>query len=107
VNVRVWLAGNAEPEARALVAEMQRKLLRAPGRDDDVRMATARPAASTRLAEVSVPTLVVTGDEDVRDIHEIADKLAAEIPRRRERAGSRGSGHLPSLERPESSTASS
>jgi pimeloyl-ACP methyl ester carboxylesterase len=43
---------------------------------------------------------VVTGDEDVRDIHEIADKLVAEIPGG-ERAHIAGSGHLPSLERPD------
>jgi 3-oxoadipate enol-lactonase len=47
-----------------------------------------------------VPTLVVTGDEDLRDIHEIADKLADEIPGA-ERAHIAGAGHLPSLERPD------
>jgi pimeloyl-ACP methyl ester carboxylesterase len=47
-----------------------------------------------------VPTLVVTGSEDVRDIQEIAEQLAAEIPRA-ERATIAGSGHLPSLERPD------
>jgi pimeloyl-ACP methyl ester carboxylesterase len=49
---------------------------------------------------VRVATLIVTGDEDVRDIHEIADKLAAEIPGA-ERTTIAGSGHLPSLERPD------
>ena len=42
----------------------------------------------------------IIGDEDVRDIHQIADKLAAEIPGA-ERATIAGSGHLPSLERPD------
>jgi pimeloyl-ACP methyl ester carboxylesterase len=100
VNVRVWLAGNAEPEARALVAEMQRNSFELLAGHDDVRMAQLDPPASTRLAEVTVPTLVVTGDEDVRDIHEIAEKLAAEIPNA-EHAKIAGSGHLPSLERPD------
>jgi pimeloyl-ACP methyl ester carboxylesterase len=100
VNVRVWLAGNAEPEARALVAEMQRNSFELLAGHDDVRMAQLDPPASTRLAEVTVPTLVVTGDEDVRDIHEIAEKLAAEIPNA-EHARIAGSGHLPSLERPD------
>jgi pimeloyl-ACP methyl ester carboxylesterase len=50
--------------------------------------------------EIGVPTLVVTGDEDVRDIHQIADKLATEI-QDAERAQIAGAGHLPSLERPD------
>jgi pimeloyl-ACP methyl ester carboxylesterase len=100
VNVRVWLADDAEPDARALVAEMQRKAFELQAGKDDVRMAQLDPPASTRLSEVAVPTLVVTGDEDVGDIHVIAEKLAAEIPNA-ERATIAGSGHLPSLERPD------
>jgi 3-oxoadipate enol-lactonase len=100
VNVRVWLADDAEPEARALVAEMQRNAFELQAGHDDMRMAPLDPPASTRLVDVAVPTLVVTGDEDVRDIHEIAQKLAAEIPNA-EHATIAGSGHLPSLERPE------
>jgi pimeloyl-ACP methyl ester carboxylesterase len=52
------------------------------------------------LRDVRAPTLVVTGDRDVRDIHEIAERLAAEIPGA-ERAHIAGAGHLPSLERPD------
>jgi pimeloyl-ACP methyl ester carboxylesterase len=58
------------------------------------------PPESERLGEVKVPTLVVTGDEDVADIHRIADRLAAGIPRA-ERATIADAAHLPSLERPE------
>jgi 3-oxoadipate enol-lactonase len=58
------------------------------------------PPASQRLSEVRAPTLVVTGDEDVADIHEIADKLTAEIPGA-ERATITDTAHLPNLERPE------
>jgi len=58
------------------------------------------PPASERLADVQAPTLVVTGEEDVRDIHEIADKLVAGIPGA-EHATIAGAGHLPSLERPD------
>ena len=98
-NVRVWLADDAAPEARALVAEMQRNAF-VLQQGQDMRMAPLDPPASTRLSDVAVPTLVVTGDEDIRDIHEIADKLATEIPGA-ERARIPGSGHLPSLERPD------
>ena len=99
VNVRIWLADDAEPAVAALVAEMQRNaFVLQQGREP--RMAELDPPASRRLGEIGVPTLVVTGDEDVRDIHEIAEKLATEIPGA-ERATIAGSGHLPSLERPD------
>jgi 3-oxoadipate enol-lactonase len=104
-NMKLWLAGprrtldDVDPDLRALVAEMQRNAFRLQqGRE--VRMSPMDPPASTRLAEVRVPTLVVTGDEDVRDIHEIADRLSAEIPGA-ERATIAAAAHLPSLERPE------
>jgi 3-oxoadipate enol-lactonase len=98
-NLNLWLADDVDPDVRALVAKMQRMAFeRQVGHE--VRSVGLEPPASARLAEIGVPTLVVTGDEDVRDIHEIADKLAAEIPNA-ERAHIPGSGHLPSLERPD------
>ena len=98
-NLNLWLADAVDPDVRALVAGMQRRAFeRQVGRE--VRGVRLDPPASTRLAEIDVPTLVVVGDQDVRDIHEIADKLAAEIPGA-ERAAIEGSGHLPSLERPD------
>jgi pimeloyl-ACP methyl ester carboxylesterase len=99
-NLRVWLPDDVEPEVRALVADMQRQAFELQTEHDDLRTKRLEPPASTRLAEVAVPTLVVTGDEDVRDIHEIAEKLVTEIPGA-ERATIAGAGHLPSLERPD------
>src|SRR5439155_732744 len=105
-NLKLWLAGprraldDVDPELRALVAEMQRNVFQLQEGHDEFRMTRLDPPASTRLAEVHVPTLVVTGDEDVQDIHEIADKLASEIPDA-ERATIPDAAHLPSLERPE------
>jgi 3-oxoadipate enol-lactonase len=43
---------------------------------------------------------VLTGDDDVPDIHRIADRLAAGISGA-ERATIAGAAHLPSLDRPE------
>jgi len=99
-NLRVWLPDDVDPDVRALVAVMQRNAFELQAGYDDLQTKRLEPPASARLAEVGVPTLVVTGDEDVRDIHEIADKLAAGIPGA-ERATIAGSGHLPSLERPD------
>jgi 3-oxoadipate enol-lactonase len=106
VNLRLWLSGphrdldDMDPAMRDLVAEMQRQAFRQQDGHDDVRLLPLDPPASKRLAEVQVPTLVVTGDEDVADIHRIADRLARGIAGA-ERATIAGAAHLPSLERPE------
>jgi 3-oxoadipate enol-lactonase len=104
-NLRLWLAGPrrsldaVDGEARELVAQMQRRAFEQQG-DRMWELAPLEPPASTRLADVQAPTLVLTGDEDVGDIHEIADKLAAEIPGA-ERATMADAAHLPNLERPD------
>jgi pimeloyl-ACP methyl ester carboxylesterase len=98
-NLKLWLADDVDPGVRALVGQMQRTAFeRQVGHE--VRGVHLEPPASARLGEVSVPTLVVTGDEDVPDIHQIADKLATEI-QDAERAQIADAGHLPSLERPD------
>lgn len=99
-NVRLWLADDVDPEVRELVADMQRTAFQLQQGHDFPAIPPLDPPASARLGEIGVPTLVVTGSEDVRDIHEIADKLRAEIPAA-ESATIAGSGHLPSLERPD------
>jgi len=105
-NLRTWLAGprrsleDIDPALRELVGEMQKQAFRQQKGHEDVRMLRLDPPESERLAEVKVPTLVVTGDEDVADIHLIADRLAAGIPGA-ERATIADAAHLPSLERPE------
>jgi 3-oxoadipate enol-lactonase len=57
------------------------------------------PDPAERLGEIAAPTLVLAGEEDLPDIHAIADLLAREIPRAR-RATIAGAAHVPSLERP-------
>lgn len=57
------------------------------------------PRAIARLGEIRVPTLIVVGAADTRDMHRIADTLRTRI------AGARlivmpRVGHVPSLERP-------
>ncbi|MFC7646415.1 alpha/beta fold hydrolase [Streptosporangium lutulentum] len=61
---------------------------------------TARPPAITRLHEVELPTLVVTGLADVPEILALSNLLVEGIK------GARGvefprTGHLPPLERPD------
>jgi 3-oxoadipate enol-lactonase len=56
------------------------------------------------LSAVRAPTLVAVGAHDRRDFHEIADRLARELPDA-EHAVIPGAAHLPSLERPEATAA--
>jgi pimeloyl-ACP methyl ester carboxylesterase len=57
------------------------------------------PPASGRLREVSTPTLIIVGDQDVPDVLAIADRLAAGIVGAR-KAVMRGAAHLPNMEQP-------
>lgn len=61
------------------------------------------PGAETRLAEVSAPTLVVHGTEDVPAIIAVSELLAREIPGARH-AVMPATGHVPPLERPDEFT---
>jgi pimeloyl-ACP methyl ester carboxylesterase len=105
-NLRMWFAGphrsldDLDPAMCELVGEMQRQAFRQQKGHDDVRMLRLEPPASERLGDVKVPTLVLTGDDDVADIHRIGDRLAAGIPGA-ERATIAGAAHLPSLDCPE------
>lgn len=105
-NLRMWFAGphrsldDLDPALRELVGEMQRQAFMQQQGHDDVRMLRLDPQGSQRLGELNVPALVLTGDDDVADIHRIADRLAAGIPGA-ERATIAGAAHLPSLDRPE------
>ena len=105
-NLDFWVAGprrtvdEVDPKIRELVAEMQQQAFRQSKGHDDLRAARLDPPASQRLGDVNVPTLVVTGDEDVDDIRVMGDRLARDIPGA-ERATIAGAAHLPNLERPE------
>lgn len=100
-QARMWLAADADEQVRSLTEAMTLRSyeLQIPV-EDEVDDVWPEPPAADRLAEVRVPTLVVVGSEDVEDIKTIATKLAAEI-RGAQAATIEGSGHLPSLERPD------
>jgi 3-oxoadipate enol-lactonase len=104
VNLGMWVDGprraaaDVDPGARAAVAEMQRRAfeLQAPHwerLDEDLLV----PGIAGRLSEVEAPTLALVGEEDVGDMHALAERFATEIPRAR-LATIRGAAHLPNLE---------
>jgi pimeloyl-ACP methyl ester carboxylesterase len=107
VNLRTWVDGperssaEVDPEVRRKVGEMQRRALelyRDGGADAEEEALVLD--IGERLGEISAPTLVLVGELDVPDIHQIADQLEHEIPRAR-RATISGTAHVPSMERPE------
>ena len=106
VCLRTWVDGprrkpdDVDPDVRALVGEMQRRAyeLQMPVWET----AEEEPLVSNlweRVGEVAAPTLVLVGEEDVRDMHEIADRLERELPNA-QRASVANTAHVPSLERP-------
>jgi len=63
------------------------------------RQEIASPAVK-RLAEIRVPVLIIVGDQDALMLHQIADKLQADVPNTR-REGISDTRHMPNMEKPE------
>jgi pimeloyl-ACP methyl ester carboxylesterase len=100
-QARMWLADDAEPAVRELTEAMTiRSYEHQLPVEDAVKAVWPEPLAQARLDEVSCPTLVVVGTEDLGDIKQMAERLVAEIPDTRLET-IEGAGHLPSLERPD------
>jgi len=106
VTLRTWVDGprrspdDVDPEVRARVAEMQKRAyeLQIPVWETAEEEPLVGDLAE-RIGEVGAPTLVLVGEEDVPDMHEIADRLERELPNAR-RASIADTAHVPSLERP-------
>ena len=73
IDLEVWAPLGADEELRRLFHEN----VEASNADDPA--VPVEPPAATRLAEIHIPTLVVTGDHDVPGINEIGDVLEREI----------------------------
>jgi pimeloyl-ACP methyl ester carboxylesterase len=102
-EVRLWVDGPRRPEGsapaavRELVLDMNRRALRT--NFDAAPHQRLDPPAITRLHEITAPTLVIVGDEDLPHGNANADLLTSKISGAR-KAVIRGAAHLPSLERP-------
>lgn len=105
LNVRFWIVGSRrDPDAvprgvRDLVSAMQSRAFAvqtALGVEEEPRVADL----AGRLGELRVPTLVLVGEHDIGDMHDIARAVADAIPGA-EHGVVPGSAHLPSLEAPE------
>jgi pimeloyl-ACP methyl ester carboxylesterase len=90
--------GHVAKPIRELVHEMNERAVRVDFERSPVD--ELDPPAAERLGEISAPTLVVVGDEDVRTVLEGADFLASHIPNAR-KAVIHNAAHLPNMEHPE------
>ena len=100
-QARMWLAPDADESVRELTAAMTRRSYEQQlPVDGQVDAAWPHPSAETKLAEIRVPTFVVTGSEDRPELHAVAARLVRELPDVRAET-IEGAGHLASLERPD------
>ena len=109
------LLGHAEEEERLLdegkleeATDLNLSYWRIPGRlRPMVRRSLefdVRAVEEVDLSAVRAPTLVIVGENDKPDFHVMAERLARELPNA-EFAVIEGAGHLPSIERPETTIA--
>ncbi len=110
LNVRTWLDGKGRgsapvpAEARELLATMQRQSFETIVAAYDESpppgpVGWSEPPAISRLGEIAVPTLVVTGAHDLSDFRAIGELLAGGIPAAEHVVLE--TGHLPALEQPD------
>jgi pimeloyl-ACP methyl ester carboxylesterase len=72
IDMEIWAPLGADGELRAMFVEnVEASNADDPGRGD---------ASAGRLGEIGVPTLVVTGGQDIAAINELGELLAREIP---------------------------
>jgi pimeloyl-ACP methyl ester carboxylesterase len=107
INMRMWVdgpsrsPGEVDPRMRRSIAEMQRRAIdvwRSAGEEGE-----HQPLVEDwgdRLAEISVPTLILVGELDRPEMGEIAERLEREIPNSR-RETIADTAHVPNMERTE------
>ena len=104
MDARYWIDGPSRDESR--VDPVYRDRARQLHRENFSmqRLSTQeeplKPPAIGRLGEISVPTLVVIGDSDDKDLVKLADRFTFEIPNAK-KVLIENAAHLPSLEHPE------
>ena len=102
IELETWLAG---PERTLdaidppLVELVRAMLLRSYALDVDAPRVPLQPPACDRLAEIDVPTLVISGARDARGMHAIAERILQGVEQSRG-AVFADSAHMPNLEQP-------
>jgi pimeloyl-ACP methyl ester carboxylesterase len=103
LEVQIWLDGGRTPDqidpaVRQLVYEMNLIALQndALGLGEEEKL---EPPAANRLAEITVPTLLIIGDLDIPASHRRFEWLTNQIPHAQTALLS-GVAHLPNMEKP-------
>lgn len=103
-EVRLWVDGPRRPEGsapgavRELVLDMNGRALRSDF--ESAKNQPLDPPAVTRLSEITAPTLVIEGDQDLPHASANADLITSNVVGART-VVIKDAAHLPSLERPE------
>ncbi len=105
LNVETWLGPDADDEARASLATMQRRAFEVQLAAEVAASAAGMPEPGPRevavdLPGVRVPTYVVSGVHDMDFLRACAAHVAAQVPGA-EHTVLDWAGHLPVLERPD------
>ncbi|MCA9928750.1 MAG: alpha/beta hydrolase [Anaerolineales bacterium] len=105
LNLKMWVDGpqrsaeEVSQNVREQVREMQMNIFSQPEVDvvEEIELA---PPAITRLGEIDIPTMVISGNLDVIEFQEISNLLADNIKNVKQIVMS-GVAHLPSMEKPD------
>lgn len=106
IEVHIWVDGpTRRPDQVSSAVRERVRVMNLPGFYLQSEWAKAtqqkiEPPAASRLAEIAVPTLVIYGDQDVSNIHTIANKLASDIPGAK-LVVMHNTAHVPNMEQPE------
>lgn len=106
VTLRFWTDGpmrtpeQVNPSVREKVRAMTTRNFERPEDENATQPRALEPPAISRLAEIHVPTLIIFGDQDVRDILKIADILEKGIPGAK-KVVIPGTAHHLNMEKPE------
>jgi pimeloyl-ACP methyl ester carboxylesterase len=107
LEVRFWVNGPGQPEGRvpAKIRDHVREMILHNYRTHTVegKPQPLKPPAAGRIADISVPTLIVTGDLDSSHIRAAADFMAEQI-RGARKVVLPGTAHMLSLEQPDAFT---
>ena len=106
LTLRMWTDGpmrtpeQVNPSVREKVRAMTTRNFERPEDENATQPRALEPPAISRLAEIHVPTLIIFGDQDVRDILKIADILEKDIPGAK-KVVIPGTAHHLNMEKPE------
>jgi 3-oxoadipate enol-lactonase len=105
LNLRTWVDGprrtpeQVSPTVRQRIYEMQYHAFTVP-EPEGAEVLELQPPAITRLGELHMPTLIITGEYDLSGVLQLAQELARQLPDAQQVMLS-DAAHVVSMEQPE------